>query len=606
MNRPPSNADDPRVVLRDFATGRWLDYGRPRRIVQAARIEDVAAAVRTVQDEVERKSLHAAGWLSYEAAPAFAPALRTRAPDRFPLLWFGLFDPPAASDALPDPAPPPQAPLHWQPSIDAADYRRAFEEIRTRLRDGDSYQVNYTLRMRARVEEDPWQLFLRLADAQASTCGAFIDAGDWIVCSASPESFFRLDGERIESRPMKGTAARGRWYAEDRRRARALRESVKQRAENLMIVDMVRNDLGRIARTGSVAVPTLFATEPYPTVWQMVSTVAASTDAPLDEILAALFPAASITGAPRRRTMEIIADLEDSPRRIYTGAIGCLAPGRRVQFNVAIRTVLIEAATRQAEFGVGGGVVWDSRWEREWEECRTKARILNLARPRFDLLETLLWQPGSGFALLGRHLRRLADSARYFGYPCDTRAIRRALRRAVGELPQEPHRVRLTLARDGAVHVSSTSLAGVPAGFADLTLARAPIDAADPFLYHKTTHRRVYEDALRACPGFADVILYNADGEVTESTIANVVVEIDGRLCTPPLRCGLLGGTQRAALLAAGRIRERVIRVDELLAAPRILLANSVRGLHPVRLIMPPGPTGGSDGPVAAPTRGAQ
>jgi para-aminobenzoate synthetase/4-amino-4-deoxychorismate lyase len=484
------------------------------------------------------------------------------------------------------PAPPPD----WQPSITPDEYRAGFERIRGLIRAGDTYQVNYSYRLRAPFHDDPWEIFLRLAAAQHPTIGAFVPAGDWTVCSASPELFFRLEGDRIESRPMKGTAPRGLTLDEDLERAEALRASEKDRAENVMIVDMVRNDLGRVAQTGTVRVTRLFDIEKYPTLWQMTSTVEARTRATPSRILQALFPAASITGAPKPRTMEIIAEVESTPRRLYTGAIGFIAPDGRAQFNVAIRTLLVEPRRGTAEYGVGGGVVWDSRPDLEQIECRTKARILEEPPPPdFRLLETLRWTPAEGFFLLDRHLRRLARSAAYFDFALDAATVRQQLEQAASRLPPQPHRVRLLLDRHGAAAIESAPLTVEPdAAPGSVALAQSPVEASNVFLYHKTTNRRVYEEAVAGRPGMPDVILYNGAGEITESTIANVVVEVGGVLCTPPVRCGLLAGTLRELLLERGEIRERAITIPELLRSPRVLLANSVRGLYPVRIVAKP------------------
>ena len=333
----------------------------------------------------------------YEAAPAFDAALTTQPSDDFPLLWFGLYD--TAHERTLDelgPASGTAAEERWEPSISEAQYANVFAEIQELIRNGDTYQVNYTYRMRTRLQSDPLAFFLRLANAQTPPFGAYVDTGKWTICSASPELFFHRAGTHVESRPMKGTASRGLWFEQDIEHARRLRESEKERSENVMIVDMVRNDLGRVARPGSVRVTNLFDVERYPTVLQLTSTVAAETDASLVDVMRALFPAASITGAPKARTMEIIAGVESSPRRIYTGTIGFVEPGGRAQFNVAIRTALVNRATGEAEYGVGGGIVADSNCADEWKESKIKARALAARPPSFDLLETMLWKPEAG------------------------------------------------------------------------------------------------------------------------------------------------------------------------------------------------------------------
>ena len=383
---------------------------------------------------------------------------------------------------------------------------------------------------------------------------------------------------------MKGTAPRGLWFEQDLEQARRLRESEKERAENVMIVDMVRNDLGRIARPGSVRVTHLFDVERYPTILQLTSTVVGEADASLVEIFTALFPAASITGAPKARTMAIIAEQECSPRRVYTGSVGFIEPGGRAQFNVAIRTVIFEKATGQAEYGVGGGIVADSDRADEWDETKVKARVLAAAPQSFELLETMLWTPDAGYMLLARHMKRLLQSADYFGFTLDLLELRRQVDEFASGLKKSTHRVRLTVSAEG--HITLSAAAQNPEeGFPALPLAANPVDSSSPFLYHKTTNRSIYQKALESRPGFTDVLLYNERNEVTESTIANLVVEIRGALLTPAIRCGLLPGTLRAHLLEEGRIREDTITVDEMLNADACYLINSVRGFHPVSLV---------------------
>ena len=575
----------PWAVVHDGQSGRWLRFTRPCGLLVARQIEEVLPALRCVENAVTAEGLHGAGFVSYEAAPAFDASLPARANGEFPPLWFGLFGQPEVLDHLPADGAESTPTFQWQPTVTQEEYRSALRSIREYIRSGDTYQVNFTYRLRTSVPMDPWALFTRLMVDHETPYAAFVDTGEWVVCSTSPELFFHLEGDHIESHPMKGTAARGLWFADDCRKAADLRASEKDRAENVMIVDMVRNDLGRVAQAGSVHVPTLFAVEQYPTLWQMTSTVHAKTLVPLDRIFQALFPPASITGAPKRRTMEIIAELESSPRRIYTGAIGMVAPGRRAQFNVAIRTLLIHKKSGLAEYGVGGGIVWDSQPDKEWEECSIKTRVLHARRPSFDLLETMVWSPESGFSLLEYHLKRLGESAAYFGFSVDLPRIREELNRLAFRLGTVPHRIRLLVNRTGVFRWDASPMESGPSGFADIVLAQSPVDSSDVFLYHKTTHRRVYDDALRACPGFADVLLFNEKGEITESTIANVVVESHGTLFTPPVHCGLLPGTYRAWLLDRKQVQEKIIGIEEILHSSNVYLVNSVRGMHRVKVI---------------------
>jgi para-aminobenzoate synthetase/4-amino-4-deoxychorismate lyase len=565
------------AVLHDPATGRWLHFERPHHVVFARRPDEVIPLLERLEREVESRGWHAVGFVAYEAASAFDPALQTRVCADFPLAWFGLYDAPKTLESLPFSAQGIQLP-DWSFPAEAGPHTTAVDKIKALILSGDTYQVNFSLRLRCGFNDDCWSLFAHLVQGQGSHYAAFINTEDWCICSASPELFFRLNGVELVSRPMKGTAARGLWPAQDQQQGAELLRSEKNRAENVMIVDMVRNDLGRIARPGSIRVDRLFELERYPTLWQLTSSVRAETDASPAAIFKALFPAASITGAPKVRTMQIIADLETTPRGVYTGAIGFIAPQRQAQFNVAIRTVLVDKAAATAEYGVGGGIVWDSAPDQEFEECRLKARVLAPAVPEFALLETMLWAPASGFSLLEAHLGRLAASAQFFGRTVSLAGIRERLRELERTLPAKPTRVRVTVARSGEIRVEAQALPLQPLP-CRLGLAREPISAREPLLYHKTTHRRIYDQALAACPDCDDVLLWNEQGELTESTIGNVVVEKEGRLLTPPLECGLLPGTYRAMLLEQGRAQESVIRMSEVPACSRIYLANSVRGL---------------------------
>jgi para-aminobenzoate synthetase/4-amino-4-deoxychorismate lyase len=595
--------------MRDAATGRWRRFTRPREFVAARTLAEVTAALQRVEHGVVQDGLYAAGFVSYEAAPAFDGSFVASDDGHFPLLWFGLYEDVeeielpavgALSDAAGAPtssrlcaAENPAVPRgsadvgapDWRASVGRGEFDKAMARIKALIRSGDTYQVNYTYRLRRHLAGKPWNLFLRLVAAQDPPYGAFLDTGEWVIGSASPELFFRLDGTRILCRPMKGTAARGRTQAEDLAQAQTLQASEKERAENVMIVDMVRHDLGRVAQTGSVKVGRLFEVERYPTIWQMTSTVEAQTEAGLCEIFQALFPAASVTGAPKVRTMQIIADLEPLPRRLYTGAIGFFAPGLHAQFNVAIRTLLVNRTTGCAEYGVGSGITWDSDPEAEWQECRAKARILAPRSSAFSLLETMRWTPQEGYYLLERHLERLRDSALYFGFRLDLAALRLELEQLAARLGPKPRRIRLLVSKEGHITLETKALPKAALKPQRIALARTPVDSSDPFLYHKTTNRKVYEAVRGASPGYDDVLLFNEQGEVTESTIANVVVDIAGKLCTPPVTCGLLPGTMRAHLIHQGELIERRITVAELLESPCVYLFNSVRGMYPVEVV---------------------
>lgn len=563
-------------LIQDANAGGWWKFDNPLEILSVLRTEDVVPALEYAEKRVNAEGLWAAGYVGYEAGPAFDPAIEAHVGRELPLLWMGIFPPPELVQLPRSSVANPVSKYRWQPSVGRDDYDDTITRIHSLITEGDLYQVNYTLRMRATLDEEAGALFLRMVEANRPGYGAWLDCGNFTVCSASPELFFRLDGEHIASRPMKGTADRGLTREDDIARANELAASEKDRAENVMIVDMVRNDLSRIARTGSVTVPALFALERYPTLWQMTSTVEARTQAPVRDILRALFPPASITGAPKIRATQIIAEIENSPRGVYTGCIGYIAPGRKAQFNVAIRTAVVSRARGTVEYGVGSGIVQDSNSRAEYDECLLKARIVTGARAPFDLLETMLWEPGAGYFLLDEHLRRLADSADYFDVPADTASIRRQLDELAATFPSEARRVRLLVDRDGRISCQSATLS-IPDRPVRLAVATHPIDAADRFLYNKTTHRTIYDDAKSSRPSSDDVILWNTHGEITETTIANLVLELDGKKFTPPVECGLLPGVFRARLLASGEIRERRMRLEDLRRASRIWTINSVR-----------------------------
>jgi len=621
------------ALLRDGPDGPWLLFREPQRRLEVRRLKDVGPRLAEAARLVERDGLWAVGWLAYEAAPAFDPALAAHPPeDRphgLPLLHLTLYPEPERIEELP---PCLDTGYHvggWRPSVSREEFDRGFATVREALAAGDSYQVNYTLRLRSRFTGDPYPFFVDLACGQQAGHAAFLGDGRRAVACASPELFFRLDGDRVTCRPMKGTAPRGRTTAEDAERAAALTASPKERAENLMIVDMIRNDLGRVARPGTVRTEALFAVERYPTVLQMTSTVTAETGASVEELFTALFPCASITGAPKIRTTELLRELEPELRGVYTGAVGCLAPGRRACWGVAIRTAVVDLESGETEYGVGGGIVADSTADAEWEETRVKARVLAPRPPDFELLETLRWEPEEGFLLLSEHLARMRDSAEYFGFSLDLEAVERELADLAAELSSaprpEPHKVRLQVGREGEIRRKATPLPpGEP--FADLaavfgeapsgertpslrvTLAPTPVDTADPVLFHKTTHRRVYEDALTAArelhPEIDDVLLWNERGEITETTRYNVLVRKDGVWSTPPVSCGLLAGTLRARLLAEGRIQEAVVTVDDLAGAEALALINSVRGACRAEIRSAPRP-GRAPRPTAEPAETA-
>lgn len=582
MNGSPESA-----ILRASGDSRqagWWRFRSPLERLGAASLEEIPALLERVELAAE-EGLWAVGFVTYEAAPAFDPSLVVRAPGAGALAAFSLFEPP---ESLSTPAfARPAGAVDLAPLLTREEHAAALATIREAIASGETYQVNFTFPMRAQFAGDPEQLFWSLAPASRAPHAALLDCGETALVSLSPELFFSRHGDRLEMRPMKGTRSRGRFPEEDARQAAELAGSAKERAENLMIVDMVRNDLGRIAEAGSVAVSGLFDLERYPTVWQMTSTVTASSRARLREIFAALFPCASVTGAPKARTMEWICRLERSPRRAYCGAIGWAAPERRSAFSVAIRTAVVDRRAETLEYGVGSGVVWDSRPGAEYEECLAKARALAEPPPPFSLFETMLWRPGCGIALLEEHLARLAASAAYFGFDSDEKAWRVVVGSGIAVLAgreTERQRIRLELAPDGALSFASEPFRSERRVWS-VTLAGVAVDSRDVTLFHKTTNRTLYDAALAAAraAGVDEAILWNERGELTEGTRTNLVLEIDGVRQTPARECGLLAGTFRQALLARGRLKEAVLGREELSRASRVWLVNALRGWIPAR-----------------------
>jgi para-aminobenzoate synthetase/4-amino-4-deoxychorismate lyase len=579
------------AYIYESETHHWLQFENPIKVYDVtANSGNPISALEEIENQVEKQGCYAVGMLSYEASPVFDSALRVHEDPDFPQLWFALYDRPSQiltpqdfihlHTEVADPG------IDWESELTEAEFHQAIARIQTYISQGDTFQVNYSFRLRSPFRGDPaWALnFLRRSPP--APYSAYLDMGRYIIASSSPELFFTLDGSTFTSKPMKGTAPRGKTLAEDRQLAQWLHHSAKNRAENVMVVDMVRNDVGRVATIGSVQVPRLFEVERYATVWQMTSTVTAQTRSPLSQILTNIFPCASITGAPKARTMEIITELERSPRRIYTGAIGYLRPGRKAKFNVAIRTLLIDQHSQQVEYGIGSGIIADSNSQEEYQECYIKSLILSQQQPPFSLLETLLWTPQGGYFLLSYHLQRLQDSAEYFNIPLNLPQLLQDLQTLAPTLKPSPHKIRLLIDSQGALTLESSPISP-PSPFTTITLKLAPqpIDSGNIWLYHKTTHRQVYTQASAAVTGCDDVLLWNEHHQITESSIANVVLYWQGKWITPPLSCGLLGGTFRAWLLDRHLIHEYPITLEMINSSSTWYVINSVRGWQRARLI---------------------
>ena len=567
------------ALIYDTDEEAWLRFTGASSVYIAKTNDDVAAVLDIIE-AASAKGKYAVGYVSFEAASAFDSALVHHPSGSLPLAAFAIFD--QAEETLPGTMSEPLSELlDLAPVIDESDFFESIQQIKAYLRSGDSYQVNFTHQLKGNTTASPPSIFSFLCRAQPSPYSAFIETDDYAICSVSPELFFEVNGASVRTEPMKGTRPRGRFPEEDAGFRSDLVGSEKDRAENLMIVDMVRNDLGKIAIAGSVCAEELFSIKRFPTVWQQVSSISAKTDASLGELFSALFPCASVTGAPKARAMGIIRELETEARGVYTGAIGLVKPGRRARFSVAIRTLTLDKHNDIANYGVGGGIVWDSDPDEEWQESLTKAKILSFDRQSFRLLETMLYEPVSGVFLLNLHLDRLEASAHYFGFDIDVDSIRtrlcslQLLRRT---------KLRLLLGSDGDYELEEHPLSEVKS-MVMLKLASRPVNSHDIFLFHKTTCRDVYDEARNDVDHCDDVILWNEKKELTETTIANLFLEIDGELLTPPVECGLLAGTYRRYMLENGRVKEAVLRKSDLVNVSKIYVANSMRGLQEARLV---------------------
>lgn len=534
-------------------------------------------------ERAARAGRFVAGFVAYDAAPGFDDALVVNTngqPAPTPLVWFGVFGDRRAVPLVTAPQGPTST--RWRARSGAEAHSHAVRRVKTLIEQGWTYQVNLTTHLESDVLDDPFELYRQLACAQRGRYNAYIEHDEWVVVSSSPECFFSFEDQIVTTRPMKGTAARGRYLEEDRLFATELVSSGKERAENVMIVDLIRNDLGKVATVGSVHVDELFALERFPTVWQLTSTVRARLPEArgIADTFSALFPCGSVTGAPKASTMRVIAELESGSRGLYCGAIGMIVPSRRgaaATFSVAIRTAVIDRRSSSATYGVGGGITWDSDATAEWAEIEAKSVVLTHRDGGFGLFETLRYDQPDGLKNLDRHLARLARSAEFFDIPYSVDEARAALE---GARPAFApcSRVRLCLDEAGEFSVEHLPLSADETEPLVLALDDLAVDASDRMLFHKTTRRSRYDDAITRHLGVDDVILVNSVGEVTETTRANLAVQLDGVWYTPELDSGLLPGVERSRLLDEGRLKARVIRVEDLGRATALATLSSLRG----------------------------
>ncbi len=579
-----------------------LLFEQPRTVVVARHAGDVPASLERIEAGVAA-GLHAAGWLSYDLGLALEPRLLPlmRAANDLPLLEVGLFPEPsklshadvelwlmhgvavaelcARSDAFQ---------RQPQPLWSETDYLARFDRAKAAIAAGDIYQINLTLEASFTLGVSPRALYQILRARQRVAYGALIESAERSILSLSPELFLEQDGQRVLTRPMKGTAPRAPTPDADDAVRVELAQDAKSRAENLMIVDLMRNDLSRVSEIGSVRVPDLFTVETLSTLHQLTSGVTANLlpHVTFADLIRATFPAGSITGAPKIRAMELIAELEGRSRGVYCGSIGWVAPARgqqsrRARFNVAIRTLTV-APSGDGRIGIGSGVVADSDGRAEYAECLLKMRFLTAPRPPFALFETILLEPDGKYVLLNRHLERLANSARYFGFKFFESAAVWELARFGSWNAEQRLRVRYEVAEDGATTIQSRPIETQIHPY-HFIISDVAIDPSDPFYFHKTTRRDVYDAARAALPtGLDEAVFLNDRGEVTEGTITNVFVERGDLLITPPASAGLLPGTLRAELLATGRAVEGTLTREDI-ETGIVWLGNSVRGLKPAK-----------------------
>ena len=585
-------ADQPFVLLDD---ARLSDAAPARLYRDPVRtlVAHTAAELRRVLDELahaQKAGLHVAGYMAYEAGfvleAKFAEKLENRALPT-PLAWFGLFldyqeiDAKTVPSLLPDPAGAWLGPL--RPKVAQGDYDAAFDAVERYITDGDIYQANLTFRAEAQYAGNPTALYAAIRPRAAAGYGGVIWTGEQWFLSFSPELFFALKDGRVTTKPMKGTAARVADPVADAAVAAEMHADPKQRAENLMIVDLLRNDLSRVAESGSVAVPELFVIESYPTVHQMTSTVTARLAEGLGaaDLLRTIFPCGSITGAPKIRAMEIIDEIETTPRGIYCGSIGRIDASGDAAFNVAIRTLHLNTHEKRVSVGLGSGVVADSDGATEWAECLAKGRFVAVTRPDFDLIETMRFEPSSGIARLELHLDRIKQSARVLDFAFDRHEARNRLHAATFHLA-DPAKLRLVASRGGALAIEVRPLPADVSEPWNVAIIAHVVDPQDFRLSHKTSDRAFYDDARRASN--ADEVLFiDSDGYLTEGSITALFVERGGKLMTPPVSRGLLPSVLRRELIESGRAVEADLRPDDL--ADGFLLGNSLRGLFPAQRV---------------------
>jgi para-aminobenzoate synthetase/4-amino-4-deoxychorismate lyase len=582
----------------------------PISVISSNALDEIPQVFSRIEEALA-SGFHVAGFFSYECGYHFEQSGgEPSSLQGLPLAWFGVYETPIVFDHVQGrfqgPGPAPQFPMDVQKDTKAVldhltlgipkdEYLASIRKIKEYIAAGDTYQVNFTDRVSFQTQTSASTVFESLSKHQSVAYGAFLNVAGHHILSLSPELFFRIDENKITTRPMKGTMPRGLDSTEDAQAILRLQNDEKNRSEHVMIVDLIRNDLGRICTMGSVRVEDLFSVERYETLLQMTSTVSGTLRPGVGyyDIFRSMFPCGSITGAPKIRTMQIIRELERNPRGIYTGAIGFISPNRSAVFNVAIRTLVMKDGCVQ--MGVGGGIVADSDPEDEYRECLLKASFLTRAHHNFQLIETMLWD--KEYCLLSQHLDRLESSASYFNFIFDRKAIQSQLQELSSSFTaSERYKVRLLLDSSRCATLASSAL-GLEPCTVNVKLSSERTSSTDAFLRHKTTQREMYDRqyAEARANGFDEVIFTNEKGEVTEGAISNIFIEQSGKLITPPLTCGVLPGIMRRYLLETrATAEEGVLTIEDLKAADAVFLCNSVRGIRRVKSLC----LDASDGPA--------
>ena len=527
----------------------------------------------------QNQGYYAVGYVSYEAAPAFETKFHVIDGPLMSeyLLYFTIHET-VQTEPIPLTYKPIDLPKSWQELTSAEEYKAAIEQIHHYIRQGDTYQVNYTVQLQQNLTADPFAIYNRLVVEQNAHYNAFIQHDDVSIISISPELFFKKDGDRLTTRPMKGTTNRGLTTENDLKQAQWLAQDQKNRSENMMIVDLLRNDMNRISKIGSENVKRLCQVEQYSTVWQMTSTIETQLlpNSSLSDVFQALFPCGSITGAPKIATMEIIKKVEKQSRGVYCGAIGILVPQGPSIFNVAIRTLQMEGT--KAVYGVGGGITWDSKWEAEYEETKQKAAVLYRQNPRFDLISTGRVHQGK-LLFLEEHMKRLQESSRYFDYPFNKEKVKKQVEDLCQSLDFDTdYRLKMSLAKDGELTFEHNQLTGLADDFCQARLVEQTYPLDSPYTYFKTSYRP------HISLGPHEQIYYNQKKELLETSIGNLVLKIEDQLYTPPIHLGLLNGIYRQNLIANNQVSERVLTLDNLKQAQAIYGCNAVRGLYELKV----------------------